>query len=123
MTRIKLSAVILAAMAAVSVWSGIWVNSRCRRLIREIKRVGYCVCEGVDAGKAAAELENDWEDFRRHASMLVRSNKLSDLDRAYAGLEYRISGDTGELLACLAELSHMTGLLADGETPMLRSIL
>ena len=124
MTRIRVSIMILCILAVTALWSGLWVYSRCSSLVRGIERTETLLSAGMaaEAAEAAYSLGEEWKELRRSASVLVRGCRLYDLDRGYAGIATRVSGDRHEALASLEELRRMTALLAEGEIPRLRSV-
>jgi hypothetical protein len=125
MTRIKISLMILAILLAGAVFSGVWVNLRCGALIEDSDSVrelwnGGRSAEAVDA---AEKLERDWEDFRRTATVLVKNNKLAEVDRVCTRISYFARTDSDELVPELIELRNMLEQLKDGETPKLTTVL
>jgi len=125
MTRIRLSAAILCLLIVLALWSGMWICGRCRSLTDGLDRTGECLSAGMtaEAEREAYRLGEEWKDMRRMTSVLVRGCRLCDLDRGYAGLGARMTGDRREALAAVDELRRMTVLLAEGEIPKLRSVL
>lgn len=125
MTRVKISAAILGLLLLASVVSGVWVNVRCGRLISAADRVAELSERGAD-GEAVAEakaLEQDWENFRKTASVLIRSDRLSEVDRICTRISYYAENGRDELVPELIELHHILEQLRDGETPEWRTVL
>ena len=125
MTRIKISAAILGLLLLASVVSGVWVNVRCGRLISAADRVAELSESGADAEAVAAakRLEQDWENFRKTASVLIRSDRLSEVDRICTRISYYAENGRDELVPELIELHHILEQLRDGETPEWRTVL
>ncbi|MDO4863275.1 MAG: DUF4363 family protein [Ruminococcus sp.] len=125
MTRIKISAAILSLLILASVVSGVWVNVRCGRLISAADRVAELYEGGAtdEAVSAANKLEQDWESFRRTAAVLVKSDRLSEVDRICTRISYYAENGRDELVPELIELHHILEQLRDGETPEWRTVL
>ncbi|MBR2284496.1 MAG: DUF4363 family protein [Ruminococcus sp.] len=125
MTRTWLSIGLICSLAVISVLSGVWVNSRCGKMMNELEDILTLAEEDRtdEAVRAARQLEEEWEDFRRPASVIVNNSKLGELDRGYAGIEYALEAEHHELAQLITELIHMTQLLRDGETPGLYTVL
>ena len=124
MTRLRISCVILCILIAAAIWSGMWIYGRCGSLVSRLDRTEMLLSAGMtaEAEDEAYRLCGEWEDMRRSASVLVRGCRLCDLDRGFAGLGARMTGDRREALAAVAELRRMTVMLAEGELPKLRSV-
>ena len=125
MTRVKISAAILGLLLLASVVSGVWVNVRCGRLISAADRVAE-LSESGAAAEAVAEakaLEQDWESFRIIASVLIRSDRLSEVDRICTRISYYAENGSEELVPELVELHHILEQLRDGETPKATTVL
>lgn len=125
MTRIKTSLMILAILLAGAVFSGVWVNLRCGALIEDSDSVRELWNSGssAEAVDAAEKLERDWEDFRRTATVLVKNNKLAEVDRVCTRISYFARTESDELVPELIELRNMLEQLKDGETPKLTTVL
>ncbi len=125
MTRLKLSLAILGLLIAAGIVSGVWVNVRCSRLIAAADTVAelYAAGSAEEAVEAAGELEQDWESFRSIAVVLIRSNKLSEVDRICTRISYYAKNGSDELVPELIELHHILEQLRDGETPRPTTVL
>jgi len=124
-TRVKISAAILGLLLLASIVSGVWVNVRCGRLISAADRVAE-LYEGGASGEAVAEakaLEQDWESFRIIASVLIRSDRLSEVDRICTRISYYAENGRDELVPELIELHHILEQLRDGETPKATTVM
>lgn len=124
MTRIKISIAILCILIAVSIFSGIWINKKCRLLIELSSQAEefFSSDEKEKAVEVTKQLETEWEDFRSGACVLVRNSKLSEIDRICARVKHLAENDSEELLSELTELEHILDLLRCGEIPKLTSI-
>lgn len=124
MTRVKISVGILLALIIASIVSGLWVNDRCGQLIEAADKVAELYEGGkqTEAVATAKELEQDWESFRKTASVLVRSDRLSEVDRICTRISHYTESGSDELLPELIELHHIIELLRDGETPHLTTV-
>ncbi|MCM1132171.1 MAG: DUF4363 family protein [Ruminococcus flavefaciens] len=124
MTRIKISAFIICLLIFISIFSGIWINKKCKSLIELSAQAEefFSSDEKDRAIATAGEIESEWESFRRTACVLVRNNKLSEIDRICARIKHLAENDSEELLSELTELEHILDLLRYGEIPVLTSI-
>lgn len=124
MTRIKISAFIICLLVFTSVFSGIWINKKCKSLIE----LSHCTGELFSAGEKAEavevteQLETEWENFRSLAAVLIHNNKLAEIDRICARIKHLTENNSEELLSELSELENMLGLLRSGEIPKINSI-
>jgi hypothetical protein len=124
MTRVCISIGILLLLSGLSIFSGIWVEKRCSRIIDEIDTVQELQQAGEyeAAAAKAAELERDWEDFREKSAVLLKNNKLSDADRISERIYHlSLAGDPGGA-AESAEMRLMVDSLRKGELPFLTNI-
>lgn len=124
MTRIKTSIAILCLLIAVSIFSGIWINGKCKSLI-ELSSQAEEIFSSDEKEKAieiTKRLETEWEDFRSVAAVLIQNNKLSEIDRICARIKHLAENDSEELLSELTELQHILDLLRNGEIPKINSI-
>lgn len=124
MSRVKISAFILSALIILSVVSGIWVNKRCSELLAMIENVRTLSAENdtESAIKAAGELEKSWERFRNTANVMVKSDKLSEIDRIDARIIPLLKNGSEEIDAELDELTKMITVLQNGEKPLFTSV-
>ena len=125
MTRLKISAAILSLLIAASIVSGVWVNVSCGRLISAADEVAELYDGGsrAEAVESARVLEQEWESFRRTAAVLVKSDRLSEVDRICTRISYYAENERDELVPELIELHHILEQLRDGETPMITTVL
>ncbi|MDE5936842.1 MAG: DUF4363 family protein [Ruminococcus sp.] len=124
MTRIKISIGILCILIAVSTFSGIWINGKCKSLMELSSQAEELFASGEKekAIEVAKKLETEWEDFREGACVLVNNNKLADIDRICARVKHLTENDSEELLSELTEFEHLLDLLRCGEIPKITSI-
>ena len=125
MTRVKISLCLMLAMVCVSVFSGIWVNERCTSLSEQAEKVCAAFEKG-DSEKAAAEaeqLERQWEGVRAKAAVLLKYDKLYEIDRIAARAPYLAIQRSDELLPQMSELIHMLAILKENEKPFWNSVL
>ena len=121
MTRVKISAAILLLLIGASIFTSVWVNRRCDRLLAEIKLFAQPAGE-EEMISLAERLNDEWESFRDRASVLLKYDKLVEIDRLCSRIVYLAENDKGEMAAELAELRDMLEMLKSGETPLLTSI-
>ena len=124
MTRIKISTAILCLLIAVSIFSGIWINGKCKSLIELSSQAEefFSSDEKEKAIEVTKRLETEWEDFRSVAAVLIQNNKLSEIDRICARIKHLTENESEELLSELTELEHILDLLRNGEIPKINSI-
>ena len=124
MTRIKISIAILCILIAISTFSGIWINGKCKSLMELSSQAEklFSSDEKEKAIEITKEIETEWENFRAGACVLVNNNKLSDIDRICARVKHLAENDSEELLSELTELEHILDLLRCGEIPKITSI-
>lgn len=119
MTRFKISLGIIAVLIASSIFSGIWINGRCKSLMELSDRAEQFFYEG-DKEQAVEEtrrLSSEWEKFRKTASVLIPNNKISEIDRLCARIVDLAENDSDELPAELTETEHLLDLLRKSITP------
>lgn len=125
MTRFKISLGIVLLLVGASIFSGIWINGRCKSLMELSVRAEELFSQGDSDGavEVTRTLEKDWEKFRTKAAMLVQNNKLAELDQLCARVRHLAENDSDELLSELSELYHLLDLLRNGEIPKMTSLL
>lgn len=124
MTRIKISVFIICLLILTSIFSGIWVNGKCKSLI-ELSSQAEKLFSSDDKERAieiTKNIETQWEDFRAGAAVLIQNNKLSEIDRICARIKHLAENDSDELLSELTELENMLDLLRNGEIPKINSV-
>lgn len=124
MTRIKISVFIVCLLIFTSVFSGIWINKKCKSLIELSYHTGelFSADEKEQAIEITEQLETEWENFRSFATVLINNNKLAEIDRICARIKYLTKNNSEELLSELSELENMLDLLRNGEIPKINSI-
>ncbi len=125
MTRVRISAGILVLLIGISVFSGIWVNRRCDDMLGEIDKIYELEEKGdiIGAADMSKELDANWESFRETASVMLRYDKLVEIDRLCSRIVHLAAEEGAEMEAELAELRDMLEMLKSGETPRLSSVL
>lgn len=125
MTRVRISAGILVLLIGISVFSGIWVNRRCDDMLGEIDKIYELEEKGdiIGAADMSKELDANWESFRETASVMLRYDKLVEIDRLCSRIVHLAAEEGAEMEAELAELRDMFEMLKSGETPRLSSVL
>jgi hypothetical protein len=124
MTRVKISFAIIIALIGISIFSGIWVNRRCDDMIAGLYEINDISGNGdiSELREKAKRLNRDWEDFRSKASVLIKYDKLVEIDRLCSRIGELAGKDDAELVAELSELHDMLEMLKNGETPLLTSV-
>lgn len=125
MMRIKISSGILCLLVGMSIFFAIWINSRCSYMLDEITGI----CQLLDDGKKqqavqrAEALDNEWNSFRKKATVMLKNNELTEIDCISSGIPYLIENDNDESYARLMEFQHMLNMLKGGEIPVITRIL
>ncbi|MDE6034521.1 MAG: DUF4363 family protein [Ruminococcus sp.] len=118
-TRIKISICILCVMIATSIFSAVWVNSKCTDMIQEIN----VICRLLDNGNSDEALnraeifDTNWHDFRNKATIILKNDLLTDIDCISAGIPYLIRNGDGESYNQLIQLQHVISTLRNSEIP------
>lgn len=125
MTRIKISIGILCIMIGMSIFSAVWINRKCSHMLDEITVIYDFLDEGnkLQAVKRAELLDNEWNDFRKKATVLLKNNELTEIDCISSGIPYLIENDNDESYSRLMELQHMLITLKGSEIPVITRIL
>ncbi len=124
MTRVKISICILLFLIGASVFSGVWTYNSCDDMLDSLRSTAERVAVGdIDGAiEKAEEFSADWEDFRKKANAVVKSDKLSEADRIKSRIVHLIESGSDEIEAEISELISMLELLRDGEIPLITSI-
>lgn len=124
MTRTKISIGIIVILILSSIFSGIWINNRCKSMIELSLQAGTLFSEGKkeQSVEVSRQIEADWENFRRYATVLIHNNKLAEIDRICARITHLAENNSEELTSELSELENMLDLLRNGEIPKVTSI-
>ena len=125
MTRAKISVGILLLLVAVSVYSSMWVNRRCGDMLSELSHISALAESGENekAAVLAEKLSTEWEDFRKKASVLLKYDRLVDVDRLCSRIVHLAENDSEELQSELAELRDMLEMMKSSEAPKFTSVL
>lgn len=124
MTRFKISLGIILVLIAASIFSGIWVNRRCKSLMELSDRAEQFFYAG-DKEQAVAEsqrLSSEWDQFRKTASVLIPNNKIAEIDRLCARIADLAENNSDELPAELTEIENLLDLLRNSVIPSPTSI-
>ena len=124
MTRVKMAAAVLLLLVGMSVFTSLWVNRRCDAMLSQVDQI-YELAENGDTmtvTEKARELNSDWESFREGASVLLKYDRLIEIDRLCSRIVYLADNEEDEMAAELAELRDMLEMLKSGETPRLTSV-
>ncbi len=125
MTRVKMAAAVLLLLVGMSVFTSLWVNRRCDAMLSQVDQI-YELAENGDTitvTEKARELNADWESFREGASVLLKYDRLIEIDRLCSRIVHLAENEEDEMAAELAELRDMLEMLKSGETPLLTSVL
>ncbi len=79
--------------------------------------------ENEKAAVLAEKLSTEWEDFRKKASVLLKYDRLVDVDRLCSRIVHLAENDSEELQSELAELRDMLEMMKSSETPKFTSVL
>lgn len=124
MTRLKISIIIILVLVGTSIFQGLWINEKCFSLMEQTIQAEDLFRNGDTAksGEITAELQKKWEGFRVPASVFVRDNKLTELDRLIARVHHLAENESEELPSELTELYHLLELLKNSEIPRATSV-
>ena len=124
MTRVRISVGVLLLLIIISIFSSVWINRRCDSMLSEVELI-HELAENGDAeavtGKAR-ELNDEWERFREGASVLLKYDRLIEIDRLCSRIVHLAENEEDEMAAELAELRDMLEMLKSGETPLITSV-
>lgn len=125
MTRVKICIGILCVMVAMSIFFSILINKKCSGFIKDTETIWeyYEAGELDKAYHESEKLEDDWENFRSYASVLIHNGKLTEIDRISSRIIYLVEHQSEELHSDLTELKHMIESITKGEFPSITSIL
>ncbi len=124
MTRLKISIFIILVLVGMSVFQSMWISKSCISLMNQTSQAEDLFRNGNTAKseEITAELQKKWEKFRVPASVFVRNNKLTELDRLVARVHHLAENESEELPSELTELYHLLELLKNSEIPRVTSI-
>lgn len=125
MTRLKISIFVILILTGVSIFSCVWIDKKCTSLM-ELANYAEELYKQGEAEKAievTEKLQKKWESFRIGATVFVRDNKLTEVDRLVARVRHLTENESEELLSELTELYHLLDLLKNGEMPKGTSVL
>ncbi len=94
-------------------------------MLDEISEI-YELLDSGDTDKAvssAKKLDDNWNSFRKKATIMIKNDELTDIDCISSGIPYLIENDSDEAHSRLIELRHMLEMLKGGEIPTLTRIL
>lgn len=125
MTRIKISICILCAMIGTSIFCAVWINGKCSHMLTEITTICQLLDNGntSEAVSRAENFDNEWNIFRKKATVIIRNDLLTEIDCISSGIPFLIENDNDESYTKLMELQHMIVTLKDGEIPAFPRIL
>lgn len=124
MTRLKISIFIILVLVGMSVFQSMWISKSCISLMNQTSQAEDLFRNGNTAKseEITAELQKKWKKFRVPASVFVRNNKLTELDRLIARVHHLAENESDELPSELTELYHLLELLKNSEIPRVTSI-
>lgn len=124
MTRLKISIFVILVLVGMSVFQSMWISKSCISLMNQTSQAEDLFRNGNTAKseEITAELQKKWESFRVSASVFVRNNKLTELDRLVARVHHLAENESEELPSELTELYHLLELLKNSEIPRVTSI-
>lgn len=112
-------------MVGMSIFFSVLINKKCRGFIKDTETI-WAYYESGNFEKAYLEsekLEDEWENFRSYASVLLHNGKLTEIDRISSRIIYLVENRSEELHSDLTELKHMIESITKGELPAITSIL
>lgn len=125
MTRVKICAGILCVMVGMSIFFSILINKKCSGFIKDTETIWEYYEAGAfdEAYRESEKLEDEWEEFRNYASVLLHNGKLTEIDRISSRIIYLVENRSEELHSDLTELKHMIESIKKSELPVITSIL
>lgn len=124
MTRVRISAGILLLLLGLSIFSGWWVDRRCSELLRRTDTVEQLYSSGDLAGAVseAEKMQSEWESFRQKAKVVLKNNKLTEIDRLCSRIVHLTNCGSDEVPAEIEEFRHLLRDLKSSETPRFNNI-
>ncbi len=124
MTRLKISIIVILTLMGASIFQSMWISENCAALMARTIQAEDCFRMGniEKSAELTAQLQGEWENFRTPASVFVRNNKLTELDRLFARVHHLAEGESEELPSELTELYHLLELLKNSEIPKVTSV-
>ena len=124
MNTIKICGLTLFLLVGISVFSGIYINMSCNKIIDKIEQIDVSSHRNdmESAAKTASELMDEWEKFNKIASLLIHNDKLTEAQFSLARILPLIESENDELGAELSELKSAVEHISEGEKPILRNI-
>lgn len=125
MTRIKISFGILGILIGLSIFFSVWINYKCDDMLDEITNI----CQLLDSEETkmaiqyAEHLDNEWNNFRKKAIVMLKNDELTEIDCISSGIPYLIENDNDECYARLMEFKNMLIMIKEGEIPKLMKVL
>lgn len=125
MLRVKISAAVLSTLIILSSFTCVWINIKCQDLLEGIDEIRLCIDKNDTAAAAEAvkDLSDDWNSFKKKASVTVKSDWISEIDRVNSRLLFLLENSSDELESELTEMRSMITLMRTYETPYLTSVL
>lgn len=125
MKRIRISAGILALMIALSVFFNYRVTKQCEKLINLVELTEESVNsdDNLKALQYAEEFTEKWKRFRNEGAVMVRGDKISDVESCYIKIIPLLETENDELFAQLAELKNILIRIKTSELPTIYNIL
>lgn len=125
MKRVRISVGILLLMIGISVFFNYRISVNCDKLIEIVETVEDNVRNNnkSEALENAYQFEESFTDFHTESLMMIRGDKLSEVENCYVRIVPLIETDNNELLPELIELKNILIHLKKSELPMLSNIL
>ena len=125
MKRVRISIGILLLMIGISVFFNYRISVNCDKLIEIVETVEDDIKNNNKSGalENAYQFEKAFADFHTESLIMIRGDKLSEVENCYVRIVPLIEADNDELLPELVELKNILIHLKKSEMPILSNIL
>lgn len=124
MRRVKLCSIILVVLVFFSV-SSLWlIDFKCDSLVSQITGI-QSLCEKKETTQALVkteQLNRSWNNCYKLLSCLVKSDRLSEIDRSMARIGPFIENSSDDLSSELQSMLYQIDLLRETEFPYIYNI-
>lgn len=124
MRRVKLCSLILLSIIVLSIGSVLFLNHKCNQVLSQISAVEvlYEKKKTAEALEKTDELCRLWNQTYKILSILVKNDKLSDINGIMARLRPLLEENNEEVAAELQSAAHQLDVIRKTEFPYLHNI-
>ncbi len=125
MVRVKISIVIIAAIIIFGISGIIILDNKTDRIISMLDQTQALSSEGktAEAAELADEMNREWENYQKTASIFVRNEKISSVQTSISRLKPLIENDNDELNAEFENAKSSLKWIIESEIPKISNIL